>query len=199
MDRPLSPRFDLEPQSYGPVIAGLLDAEHLPPLGPGVPNRSAAASLHNLQPAALFSRDVPVKDPSMAACCLAGLWLWHDCLDESHVVSQSIETTHGSHWHAIMHRREGDYGNAKYWYRRVGTPSFFDALGQWAEKIIASHAPSQRFPRPLTASGAFDPYRFVDWCQKVDNTGSDEEQLCRLIARAEWVALFDECFNEARR
>ena len=46
----------------------------------------------------------------MAACCLCGLWLLHDFLDESHSLSQEITTDTGSYWHGIMHRREPDYG-----------------------------------------------------------------------------------------
>ena len=53
----------------------------------------------------------------MAACCLAGVWLLHDYLDESHTISQRIDTPSGSFWHGIMHRREGDFSNAKYWFR----------------------------------------------------------------------------------
>src|SRR5689334_9801012 len=43
-----------------------------------------------------------------AAAMLSALWLWHDYLDESHTLSQKIESDTGSFWHAIMHRREGD-------------------------------------------------------------------------------------------
>lgn len=62
----------------------------------------------------------------------AGLLLWHDLLDESHSESQSIEGEGpfhlGDYWHAIMHRREPDYGNARYWLRRVGPHPVHDAL-----------------------------------------------------------------------
>jgi hypothetical protein len=50
---------------------------------------------------------------------LAALWLLEGDLDQSHRYSQKWENSNGNYWHAIMHRREGDYGNAKYWYRRV--------------------------------------------------------------------------------
>ena len=53
----------------------------------------------------------------MAQACLAGLWLYHDFLDESHSISQEIATSTGSFWHGIMHRREPDPSNAKYWFR----------------------------------------------------------------------------------
>src|ERR1051326_5982829 len=56
-----------------------------------------------------------------AAAMLAGLWLWHDWLDESHRIVQGIETETGSFWHAIMHRREGDFSNSKYWLARCAS------------------------------------------------------------------------------
>jgi hypothetical protein len=51
---------------------------------------------------------------------MAGLWLYADELDRSHAVSQQIPTPEGSFWHGIMHRREGDFSNAKYWFRNAG-------------------------------------------------------------------------------
>jgi hypothetical protein len=49
----------------------------------------------------------------------AGLWLYVDDLERSHTVSQGIETQTGSYWHGIMHRREGDFGNSRYWHNRA--------------------------------------------------------------------------------
>src|SRR5256885_982720 len=53
------------------------------------------------------------SNPAEAAGVLAGLWLWHDFLGESHKIAQSLATPSGSMWHAIMHRREGDFSNSK--------------------------------------------------------------------------------------
>jgi hypothetical protein len=58
--------------------------------------------------------------------------LWHDHLDASHNISQGIENTDGSFVHAIMHRREPDAWNSKYWWRRVGNhPAFPEIAGAW--------------------------------------------------------------------
>src|SRR5208282_3154263 len=51
--------------------------------------------------------------PDNGSAMLAGLWLWHDGLDESHRISQGLSSPAGSFWHAIMHRREGDFSNSK--------------------------------------------------------------------------------------
>ncbi|SVE48716.1 uncharacterized protein METZ01_LOCUS501570, partial [marine metagenome] len=50
----------------------------------------------------------------------SALWLYVDDLDRSHTCSQSIDDTTGSYWHGIMHRREGDFSNSHYWFRKVG-------------------------------------------------------------------------------
>lgn len=58
----------------------------------------------------------------------AGLLLYLDELELSHGISQAIDTPLGSWWHAIMHRREGDYWNSHYWLDRAcGHPFFVDS------------------------------------------------------------------------
>jgi hypothetical protein len=51
------------------------------------------------------------------------LALWHDARgdwDAAHRVAQDIDTRDGAWIHAYLHRKEGDLGNAGYWYRRAG-------------------------------------------------------------------------------
>ena len=51
------------------------------------------------------------------------LALWHDGCgrwEDAHSVAQDIDTKAGSWVHAYLHRKEGDEGNAGYWYRRAG-------------------------------------------------------------------------------
>lgn len=47
-------------------------------------------------------------------------WLYLDELARAHEICQSMEGPTGAELHAIVHRREGDFWNAQYWYRRAG-------------------------------------------------------------------------------
>ncbi len=53
------------------------------------------------------------------------LALWHDGKGdwkEAHHIAQDISSPDGSLIHAYLHRKEGDQGNASYWYQRAGEP-----------------------------------------------------------------------------
>ena len=54
--------------------------------------------------------------------------LWHTGRDEwstAHDIAQAHEGNPLFDWlHALLHRQEGDMGNAAYWYRRAGRPVF---------------------------------------------------------------------------
>ena len=52
---------------------------------------------------------------------LAALW-WDAKGDwaRAHALVDALETKDGMAVHAYLHRREGDAGNAEYWYRRAG-------------------------------------------------------------------------------
>jgi len=50
-----------------------------------------------------------------------GLHLLNDDLATSHRLAQVHEgDALADYWHAVIHRREGDYGNSRYWFGRVG-------------------------------------------------------------------------------
>lgn len=135
-------------------------------------NKSVRSALRDFTPAELFPGGV--SDQDMAACCVSGLWLLHNFLDDSHEISQSIHSPEGSYWHGIMHRLEGDFWNSKYWYRKVGDHPVFESIGN-----------------------NWDPYEFVDACESAER-GSDEDVAnVQRIAAQEWAALFEYCFEQA--
>jgi hypothetical protein len=183
-------RFD--PAAYAPNLGSLI-SDHVPPLGPGTPNEVLRPRLEALTTDNAFL-DRKVVDESSARCCIAALWLWHDFLDESHEISQEIDTIDGSYWHGIMHRREPDYGNAKYWFRRVPGHAIYEPL------VKCMVLPGGELTGPasfLQDPGTWDPFKFVDLCAAIARGQSDYEGLARRIARIEWEQLFDHCYRQA--
>ncbi len=124
----------------------------LTPAGPHDPALSALIHACNCSPA--------VK---------AGLLLWNDDLDGSHRLSQQIDSPTGAYWHAIMHRREPDYWNSKYWFRRVGAHP--------AMARIAQEAGAELRAAPWLANGRYDPFGFVDACEATTRAGTDTARL----------------------
>ncbi len=178
------------PEVYPPVVAALLREPRLPELGPGRPNQAVRADLKKLRAEDLFPGQI--ADAEAAQCCLAALWLWHDFLDESHEISQRIESAEGSYWHGIMHRREPDYGNAKYWFRRVGKHPIFADLAADARTLIA--AQNDPAAKALCPSSAWDPYAFIDACEAIAGGRNSAEEVARQIARREWELLWAHCW-----
>ena len=89
---------------------------------------------------------LPIPDAARRNQVLAGLaLLWHDHWDECHKIAQADEGDPGHDLlHALFHRREGDFGNAEYWFRRAGKhPSY---------PILAERLPALALPPALQAA-----------------------------------------------
>ena len=169
---------------YGPTFAGVLQIDRLRPLDEGHPDAEVRNKLETLTPSQAFAH-AKVIDSDMARCCLAGVWLLHDFLDESHTVSQGITTTSGSFWHGIMHRREGDFSNSKYWFRKVGDHPVY---GQLAEEV------RELGEENLLSDGMWDPFSFVDACQSTVRSEGSDALSCQRVQQSEWELLFDYCY-----
>ena len=67
--------------------------------------------------------------------------LWHDAhgdWDTAHRIAQDVEDETGAWVHAYLHRKEGDVGNAAYWYRRAKQPVATDALDSEWSRIVSA-------------------------------------------------------------
>jgi hypothetical protein len=153
-----------------------------------------ARSLGGVTPPQLFSQPIVHMDDAQAA--LAGLWLWVDELDRSHQITQEIVSPTGSFWHAIMHRREGDFSNAKYWYRRCDTHHVNKMMGAIASSLAGDLASDRAVAHAIHEG--WNPLGFVDLVQAVADKPSDPRHaLAVRLQRAEWEGLFNYCVRSA--
>jgi hypothetical protein len=154
----------------------------------------AHRALDGIQPEQLLAQ--PVKNPDDARAALAGLWLWHDALSESHEISQALVSPTGSFWHAIMHRLEGDFSNAKYWYRRCDTHHVNKMMGAIASSLAGDLSADRSVAHAL--GDGWNPLGFVDLVQAVHTKPADpRHKLAVRLQRAEWIGLFNYCVREA--
>jgi len=123
------------------------------------------------------------------------LFLYLDCFEEAHQVANDHEGTWQGNWlHAIVHRREPDAGNSKYWYARVKAPEgAYRAIGWAALGLLGEKPPKglEELAEKTKRSGVWEPEAFVEACDKV-RTGSPDlpeyRALCRL-QELEWTHL----------
>lgn len=168
----------------------------LPLLAPPRPTKDSAWLLEHLTAFSPAKWRVKPASKTGEIAMRAGLFQWHDYLDESHELSQSIEgqgkNQLGDYWHAIMHRREPDYSNAKYWFRRIGNQAIYCDLRLYADGVLeqstAAAAPLWR--ERLTAGTKWDAFAFVDLCEECSQDETSELALAaRRIQYAEMAML----------
>jgi hypothetical protein len=85
-----------------------------------------------------FRRSLTAANPP-AELTLALVALWWDAKGDwtrAHESAQQDERSEGSWVHASLHRKEGDQGNAAYWYGRAGKPICREALdAEWLSTV----------------------------------------------------------------
>jgi hypothetical protein len=172
----------------------------LNPLGPGEPNRELVKQLRSTKPQEIFGSG-PIRDERMASAVLAGLFLLADDLDRSHELSQDIATPTGSYWHGIMHRREPDYGNAKYWFHRAGRHSVYHDVAPEARQLFIEHTGElhgKASQAEFLKGDEWDADDFVDLCSMAAKNDAEAlAGLCRKIQRRECELLLEYCYRQA--
>jgi hypothetical protein len=180
-----------------PILASLETA--MPALSPDRPNPALAAQVIDIDQG-LLTR-FPAASRDQLGCVQAGMWLLADDLDRAHTICQEIPSALGSAWHAVMHRREGDFSNSLYWWRRAGAvhwadpldgTSLLDAVRQTLAASVAAEA------KVFAVGGVYDPAALVRAAERAPAAGAWAETLAAL-QRWEWLSLFTTAVAEAGR
>jgi len=139
----------LEPELLSPPAVAVLkfDADHayrtLVPTKRG--DAEVAAMLRALSPAQMLESG---RVHPLLGIALGAMWLWHDFIEDAHKIAQDEESPEGSWLHAIVHRREGDFSNSKYWYARCAAVT---TIGDELVDLVASVHDKPTDPRYATA------------------------------------------------
>jgi len=180
------------------ILKSLIETPDLPDLGP-------APRACRLPLAALNRKlDDFIQETNLSSalqpCVRSAALLWHDYLDESHAFAQNIDNADGNFLHAVMHRREPDYANAKYWFQRVGRhPSFVQIAGR--AKCLLDENGKKELASRLVPHGEWDPFAFVDACEAALQPSAPAAigQILREVQALEFDALLAHLFQGAQR
>ncbi len=183
--------MDFSYRNYPAAVSELLGIEVIPELGPGKPLQEHKPRLSGLMEEDITGEE-NLTSGEMLSSCRSGLWLRFNFLEESHQISQGIHTPTGSFWHGIMHRREPDYGNAKYWFHSVGEHEIYPDLLETAQALSKGDRFADSAPAWIKGN-TWDPYAFIDFISAVVHLPREEpkRQLAEAIQEAEWNLLFN--------
>lgn len=129
----------------------------------------------------------PISNDKMLRLVRGGLLYALDDLDGCHQYFQNDGTDLGSYWHGMMHRREGDFDNARYWFRRSGTLPFFDNL----------HSQAAVFSPDMAKQNSWDPYLFTGQCEQAKFGAEDDRGEFPRLQRVEFDVVFDYTWRQA--
>jgi hypothetical protein len=96
---------------------------------------------------------------------IALLWLRIAELDRSHEIAQADKSSMGSYLHGIVHRLEGDYWNANYWFDRVGEPQLLRAIGSRVRESSDTRQIDQLMDLGVLIDDHFSPSGLVALCE----------------------------------
>lgn len=167
----------------------LIEAPGLASLGPE--SRAASFSIPELDRKLGEAFRELALTPALKDLFRGLIYLWHDHLDESHAISQAIETADGSLLHGMMHRREPDYGNAKYWFHRLGKHPSFLGLALKARDFLEKSAQGDLLSR-ICPNNSWDPFAFIDAVEDArEGVFQSKEDFLREVQRLETEAFLE--------
>lgn len=128
-----------------------------------------------------------VKDAKIVDLIRGGVLYAVDAIHEAHNFFQEVPGDLGSYWHGMMHRREGDFDNARYWYRRAGKLPFFSSL----HSASCTHSPT------MARQENWDAYLLTGLCEQAKFGAVELTGECVHLQQIEFEGTFDYCWRQA--
>ncbi len=154
-------------------LVQLLRVVPVPPLDAGNPHRPLTEWLEE-------NLDLGIASPANSVahqCAQSGVWLIANELDRCHQLCQDLKQNDAKYWHGIMHRREGDFWNAKYWMKQIGNHPVMEQL-------------KARFPEYGNSQ------KFVDLCEQIVTKKKGDKAKAIEIQWTEMQLLLDHCWKQ---
>lgn len=156
-------------------------------------NRSLAPRAGALADVLIAKLSRPSTD--VCDCIRAAMYLLADDLDTAHGLCQNVPTPLGSALHAHLHRREGDFSNSHYWWRRASRLAWQLPEGPLAPQVAAALGtePAGARWREKLGRGTYDPGDLVDAVEGLSNDEGAWADSLRAVQRLEWLSLVHAC------
>jgi hypothetical protein len=137
----------------------------------------------------------PNPPPTAKLAWQAALAYWEGDFEGAHSAAQAFEgegtPRSGDYWHAMLHRQEGDFSNANYWFRSVGRHPVQEELAEAVSRL----GPILGESRPPWID-RFTSDQFVEFCQQAAASQSPIDQdLASRIQLLEAILLTVSCWR----
>jgi len=151
-----------------------------------ISDRNAWLRLKDADDAAVAGR--PIGVPQTFAIVRGALLYALDDLGGCHEFFQNTASDLVGYWHGMMHRREADFDNARYWFRRAGSLPFFNTLHGRAAEISSD----------MAKQVSWDPYLFTGRCEQHRFGEDSETEVLVRLQKAEFDVVFDYSWRQAK-
>lgn len=130
--------------------------------------------------AALLGGQTPAPDAPLALL-RGALFYFHGALGDAHREFAKEDGEAAAYWRGMVHRREGDFENARHWMRRAGElPVFLEMQGR-----AGDHSPH------MTRQPAWDPFLFTMLCEQFKFGETAYKAEIAHLQKVEFAVLFD--------
>lgn len=125
------------------------------------------------------------------------LWLRIGMIDRAHEIVQAGTTPISSYLHGVVHRIEGDFMNANYWFRRTKDSHVEQSLSEWMEQRLGEEGLHQSASDFQIMQGSrFEPIALVRAIEKLGSRLQSREhidavQILERICWFEWTGLWE--------